>query len=230
MAHWPALCATPLDRLDDHTAAGLIGFAKLVVSFGGLLRSGLQPGETVIVNGASGYFGSAGVLLALAMGAGRVVAAGGDRDALADVAALDPRVRAACLTGQIDTDVTTLTDAAAGRADRALDLLGRATSTATTLSTLRSLRRGGRLVLMGSAEAPLEITFGEMLSNDWDVVGCFMYPREAPARLASLVASGRLDLSPIRVQVFPLAELPKAIEAAARMRGLDLVAVAQDAP
>lgn len=65
-----------------------------------------------------------------------------------------------------------------------------------------------------------------MLSNDWEVVGCFMYPKMAPARLAALVAGGQLHLSPVRVRTFPLDRLPEAIEAAAEMRDLDLTAVA----
>ena len=64
-----------------------------------------------------------------------------------------------------------------------------------------------------------------MLANDWEVVGQFMYERNAPAKLASLAADGLLDLGKINVGRFPLAELPRAIEAAAAMQGLDLTAV-----
>src|SRR6185312_6238322 len=115
--------------------------------------------------------------------------------------------------------------AAGGPVDVGLDLLGHAASTATTLATLRSLRRGGRLVIMGSASAPLELTFGEMLSNDWEVVGNFMYSKTAPASLTALVASGLLDLTPVRLKRFPLSRLPDAITAAAAMRDLDLTTV-----
>ena len=68
--------------LDDRPATELIGLAKLIVPFGGLQRSGLRGGETIIVNGATGYFGSGAVMLAVAMGAGRVVAVGRKRAAL----------------------------------------------------------------------------------------------------------------------------------------------------
>ena len=43
---------------------------------GGFLAVNLQPGETVLVSGATGNFGSAGVAVALAMGARAVVAPG----------------------------------------------------------------------------------------------------------------------------------------------------------
>ena len=82
IAHWPAACVTPLTGLDDKPATELIGLAKLIVPFGGLQRSGLRGGDTIIINGATGYFGSGAVMLAVAMGAGRVVAVGRKQAAL----------------------------------------------------------------------------------------------------------------------------------------------------
>ncbi|MGE5156785.1 MAG: zinc-binding dehydrogenase [Gemmatimonas sp.] len=226
IAHWPAACVTPLSGLDDKPVTELIGLAKLIVPFGGLQRSGLRGGQTIIINGATGYFGSGAVMLAVAMGAGRVVAAGRKQAALEQLRdSFGPRVIPAVLTGDAAADLPTLRRAAGGGADIALDLLGSAKSTSTTLSSLRTLKRGGRLVLMGSAEVPLELSFREMLANDWEVVGQFMYDRTAPGQLAALAREGLLDLTKIVVTTFPLADFERAIEAAALMQGLDLTAV-----
>jgi alcohol dehydrogenase len=226
IAHWPAACVTPLSALEDKPATELIGLAKLIVPFGGLQRTGLRGGQTIIVNGATGYFGSGAVMLATAMGAGRVVAVGRKQAALEQLReAFGPRVIPAVAGGDATADLAIIRRAAGGGADVALDLLGTAKSTSTTLSTLRALRRGGRLVLMGSAEVPLELSFREMLANDWEVVGQFMYDRTAPSQLAALAAEGLLDLKKIAVTSFPLAEFSRAIEAAALMQGLDLTAV-----
>src|SRR5205807_3135299 len=181
IAHWPAACVTPLVGLDDKPATELIGLAKLIVPFGGLQRSGLRGGQTIIVNGATGYFGSGAVMLAVAMGAARVVAVGRKREALERLReAFGPRVIPAEVSGDTAKDLAIIRHAAGGAADCALDLLGNASSTSTTLSSLRALKRGGRLVLMGSAEVPLELSFRETLANDWEVVGQFMYDRTAP--------------------------------------------------
>jgi alcohol dehydrogenase len=226
IAHWPAACITPLSGLDDRPATELIGLAKLIVPFGGLQRTGLRGGQTIIINGATGYFGSGAVMLAVAMGAGRVVAVGRKQAALEQLReAFGPRVVPAVATGDPTADLPTIRRAAGGGADVALDLLGAAKSTATTLSTLRALKRAGRLVLMGSAEVPLELSFREMLANDWEVVGQFMYERTAPGQLATLAAEGLLDLTKIVVTSFPLADFKRAVEAAALMQGLDLTAV-----
>jgi alcohol dehydrogenase len=229
LAHWPASCITPLRGLDHIAPERLIAIAKLVVTYGGLLRAGLEAGQIVIVNGATGYFGSAGVMTAIGMGAAKVVAVGRDRAALERVAReLGPRVVPVAAIGDPNADIAAIQTAAEGKADVALDLLGQASSTATTLATLRSLKRGGRLVLMGSATAPLELNFGEMLSNGWEVVGNFMYPKTAPAKLAALVAAGLVDLAPVRIRRFPLSQLHDAIKAATMMRDLDLTAVVPD--
>ena len=226
IAHWPAACVTPLFNMDDKPATELIALAKLIVPFGGIQRTGLRGGETILINGATGYFGSGAVMLAASMGAGRVVAVGRKRDALEQLRDMfGPRVVPAVVTGEAEKDLDIIRKAVGGRADVALDLLGTATSTSTTLSCLRALKRGGRLVLMGSADVPLELSFREMLANDWEVVGQFMYARQAPRQLAQLAVEGLLDLKKIAVTTFKLADFKRAVEAAALMQGLDLTAI-----
>ena len=224
MVHLPAQLATPLPAsLDALPAAKLAAIAKVAVPYGGLLRLNLQAGETIVVNGATGYFGGAGALLALALGAGRVVAAGRDAKALDDLAGVaGARLVPVALAGDADRDAEALRAAVGGGADCALDLVGRADRADATLACLRSLRRGGRLALMGGVRQPLPLTVGEMLAQDWTVMGVFMYPPDVPARLAGLIASGLLDLDLVRVHSFPLAEIEAAIEAAATMRSRDL--------
>jgi alcohol dehydrogenase len=222
----PAACATPLDGLDGMPGERLAAMGKLVVPYGGFLRGGFRPGDVAIVNGASGYFGSAGVLVALAMGAALVVGAGRDRAALDVVAkAGGSRVRIVTLSGDVAADTRALREASDGAASFALDIVGRAQSAASTTATLGALRRGGCLVLMGSVSQPLSISVGAMLANDWSVIGNFMYPKDAPARLARMISSGILNLDAIAIRRFPLAELPAAMDAAVRMRALDLTVV-----
>ena len=57
-------------------AARWCALGAMLVPYGGLLAAGLQAGETLLVNGATGGFGGAAVAVALAMGAGRVIATG----------------------------------------------------------------------------------------------------------------------------------------------------------
>jgi alcohol dehydrogenase len=223
-AYMPASVLTPVPVALDHMPGEkLIGFGKFAVPYGGFLRAGLQAGETVIVNGATGYFGSAAVILALTLGASRVVAMGRDKAALSAVAkAGGPRVATVATSGDRAKDTAALIEAANGRADMALDIVGRANSSVATLASLYALRRGGRLAMMGSASVPLELNFSDLLANDWSVLGVFMYPPDVPARLLAMVASGQLDMGLLNLRVFPLDRLEEALNAAAAMRALDV--------
>ena len=82
----PVEAATPLEGLDERDAAELAVLSRFVIPFGGLLRGRLAPGETLVVTGATGAYGTAATLLGVALGAARVIAAGRDEKALAAVA------------------------------------------------------------------------------------------------------------------------------------------------
>ena len=165
-----------------------------------------------MVHGATGAFGSAAVLVAIAMGASQVIAAGRNQATLARLAAL-PRVITVRMTGDIDDDARALRDAA-GPTDCALDMIGRAGTAHGTLATLNSLRRGGRLVLMGNMTVPLPRDYAQLLRTGREILGNLMYPRQAPRLLLQLAASGQLDLERIPVVTQPLAQLPDAMRRA----------------
>lgn len=215
----PAGALTPSG--DSVAVDRLATLGKFTVPYGGFARIGLEAGETVIVNGATGYFGSAAAILAAAMGAARVVAAGRDAATLATIgAALGRRGAIAVLTGDAAADAAALREAAGGGAHAAIDLVGRAGDSSSTVATMRALRRGGRLALMGSMTVPLSVGYGELVIGDLTIVGQFMYPKDSLARLIAMAESGVLDLGAVQIRSFPLAELPAAMTHAAGMRGL----------
>ncbi len=104
-------------------------------------------------------------------------------------------------------------------------MVGAAGDPNATLSGLLSLRRGGRLVLMGSMTVPLPIPYTTVMLNDWEILGQFMYPRSAYRRLVELVRNGLLDPTAVRPHVFPFADLPEAMDAAAAAGSLEYVVV-----
>ena len=105
----------------------------------------------------------------------------------------------------------------------AFDMVGQARDPKATLAALHSLRRGGRLVLMGSMTTELPIPYTTVMLNSWEILGQFMYPASAYRRLLDLLRSGLLDISAIRPRVFPLADLRAAMEAAATAGNLECI-------
>jgi len=225
-ALFPAAAVTPADDLGDVDPAQLAVVSRCAIPYGGLLRGRLAAGETLIVTGASGAYGSAAVLAALAMGAGRVIAAGRNAGALDILASAGgARVRPVTLSGDVQADTAALRAASEGGAQLAFDMVGQARDPNATLAALGALRRGGRLVLMGSMTAPLPVSYMQLMANDLEIIGQFMYPPDAYRRLLDLLRAGRLDISPIVPRVFPLADLPRAMEAAATVGSLECVVV-----
>lgn len=216
----PAATLTPIEGLDHLPDAQLIAMMRFLVPYGGLLRGRLAAGETVVVTGATGAFGTAAVLLAVAMGAGRVIAAGRNRAALDQLAG--DRVTPVALSGELEADVATLR---AFAPSLAFDIVGRATDPNATLAALRSLQRNGRLVIMGSMQVPLPIPYGDVMINNWEIIGQFMYEGGACRSLLNLVRSKQLDLSRIRVKEVAMAELRAGLDAAAAASNTECVAV-----
>jgi alcohol dehydrogenase len=225
-AHVPKSCVTPIEGLDTVRAAQLSVLPRFAVPYGGLLRGRLAAGETLVVTGATGAYGSAAMLLSLALGAGRVVAAGRNRLVLEGLARRGgSRVATVALSGDVEADAKALRAAAGGGAQMAFDMVGSAQDPNATLAALKTLRRGGRLVLMGSMGVPLPISYLEVMLNNLEILGHFMYPQDTFMRLIDLSRAGLLDINAIRTRSFPLDALPSAMEAAATAGGLECIVV-----
>lgn len=220
----PTENAIPLGSVNEADVARWCAVSMLLVPYGGLLAANLQPGETVLVSGATGNFGSACVALALAMGAGCVVAPGRNELALEDLSRrFGPRVRPVRLSGREDKDCTNMQKAGSGSIDCVLDILPPSASTKPVRAAVMSVRPYGRVVLMGGVGMlggpDLEIPYPWIMRNCITIRGQWMYPMEAPSKLISLVRAGLLSLNQFEVSTFSLDQANAAVEHAAANAG-----------
>jgi len=215
----PAECLTLLpDKSFEPAMLAWLSFAA--VAYGGLLRGALRPGQTLIVSGATGNIGSCAVLIGLAMGAGRIIAVGREREVLAQLRSVNPdRVEPVELQGDLERDKRAIAAAAKG-ADLVYDMVGNAPTFAPTAAAIHALRRGGTAVLMGGVQAAVDLAYSHIMLNEISIKGALMYPRCAPAELMSMVAAGVLPLSQIDIRIFPLEQVSGALDHAERSRGL----------
>ena len=103
----PAECFTPLAGAASIDPALLVRLGWLGTCYGAFLRSDFRPGHTVVVNAATGLVGTAGVLLALAMGAGKIVAVGRKSKVLEELETLDPkRITSVRISGTPDVQTS----------------------------------------------------------------------------------------------------------------------------
>ncbi|MGW8378098.1 zinc-binding alcohol dehydrogenase family protein [Streptomyces sp. ODS28] len=212
----------PAEAADD--PARWAALSVLGVPYGGLLAGELQAGETLLVSGATGNLGSGAVALALAMGAGRVVAPGRD-GAVLDMLAerFGPRVRPVRLTGDEDADRSAMRAAADGPVDMVLDLLPPGAPCAAVRAAAMTVRERGRVVLMGGVGMlggdDLALPYPWIMRNSVTVRGQWLAPRTANPGLVRLLAAGAPDLAAERVAVFGLDAVNEAIAHAASHGG-----------
>ena len=220
----PTENAVAIGAIEKADAARWCALGTLLVPYGGLLAVGLQAGECVVINGATGGFGSAGVAVALAMGAACVIPTGRNEAALGDLARrFGSRLRTARMEGPEESDRRRIVEAAPAPIDCVLDLLPPKASATQVRTALMAVRPGGRVALMGGAGMAggeeLALPYPWIMRNNITIRGQWMYPRDAITRLAQLVRSGLIDLGQFAVTEFGLAEINQAVAHAARDAG-----------
>jgi len=219
----PTENATPLGDIDAADASRWTALSRLLVPYGGLLAGNLSPGETLVVNGATGGFGGAAVAVALAMGAGRIVATGRNAQTLGDLSArLGPRVRTVQFAGSEAEDRRLIAEAAGGPIDMVLDFLPREASAAQARAAVLSVRLGGRVILMGGLrgeQGDLGLNYNWLMHNETTVRGVWMYQKDAIPRMIRMVRAGLIDLGQYQVSEFALDEANLAVAHAAANAG-----------
>ena len=205
----PTENAISIGSIEAADAARWCALNVLLVPYGGLLAADLQAGETILISGATGNFGSAGVAVALAMGAGCVVVPGRNEAILDDlVRRFGSRVRAVKLSGNGEEDQEQMQRATGSPIDCVLDLLPPSAPASAVQTAIKTVRPYGRIVLMGGVGMlggdALQLPYPWIMRNLITIRGQWMYPPDAALRLASLIRAGLLDLKNFHVTTFVL--------------------------
>lgn len=194
------------DTVSDDLVAAL-GLSAIAAWMALTWRGGLQPGEHVLVLGASGTVGQVGIQVARLHRAGRVIAA--CRDA-------HGRQRATGLGADVVVDLTgddpapiagRLAEASAGRLDLVLDPVWGIPAEAAT----RVLSQGGRLVNLGSAAGQAaSLSSATLRGGALSVLGYTNYalsPEQKAAALGEILGHAAAGLIDTDRETLPLAEI-----------------------
>jgi len=167
-------------------------------------RARLRAGETVLVWGIGGGVAVAALQIAVLVGARTFVTSGTE-------AKLETARRLGAVEtihhGQADVvaEVRRLTDG------RGVDVVVDSVGESTWPSSLRALRRGGRLVVCGSTTGPaVSLDLRRLFWHQWSVLGSTMGNRREYAEIVRLAHQGKLR--PVIDRILPLAEGLAAFE------------------
>jgi alcohol dehydrogenase len=196
-----ALSRTSMDTL---TRLGWFGTA-----YSAFERTNFRAGRTVSVLGANGLLGVCAVLLALAMGASRVVAVGRSEAKLARLRALDSRVET---TTEPPTGIDLAISATSGNDPSFIE------------RSLPGLRDGGALVILATPGKPPSIS--SLVGRNLSLQGSMWFPRKTISTLVDMIASGVLNVNCISSHGYALDDVDAALaRAAAGVAPLEQVVV-----
>ena len=201
LVRFPAYCAVPLSAEVSDDEGALI--EPLAVGLHGLDRGGARAGESVAVLGF-GPIGACTALVARAIGL--------------DVLVSEPhdgrRRRAEALGFATHAPEGAPRDVAKQvreRTDGGAQLVVDCSGVAAALEAAPDMTvRGGRVVLVGIPKQPPVIDAGRMVLYERSLVAALGYAHDLP-RIASMIAAGTLDASPLITRRIALADTPAEV-------------------
>jgi D-arabinose 1-dehydrogenase-like Zn-dependent alcohol dehydrogenase len=192
-------------------------FGYLGTGYAALRKADLQPGSTVLINGIGGTLGVNTTMVALAMGATKILGTGRRRAPLDRVKALAP---GKIQVHSVEDTAVSVPDWARSLTegygvDVVVDCLPPKSAAASTMAAIRAIRTGGRAVLPGGmAEALTLDPFWGLAKNAY-LMGSRWFSVAEGQHMADMAGAGTLDLSCLDTKTFHLDQVNEAISTAA---------------
>jgi alcohol dehydrogenase len=223
--------ATALVRLLDNVSFNAAArFGYFGTAYAAMRKIGVGPGQSLLVNGISGTLGLCAALIALAMGATKILGTGRNGALLDRVKTLAPeRIATFALpggsgggasSGQPDPLVAWAKAATDGHGvDGVIDCLPPGAPASAMMRALHCLRRGGRAVNVGAVMETLPINAFWLMTNRVGLQGSVWFTTAEGEAMAAMAAAGTLNVSVLEHRVSPLRKVNEAIAGMAERDG-----------
>ena len=188
-------------------------FGYIGTSFAALRAGKVGAGSTVAINGITGTLGVGATLLALGMGATRILGFGRNPNVMTQLKALAPRRIDTLALGERPIADWIRERTGGLGVDVLVDCSARSATSAVTLDALNGLKRGGIAVNIGALTEPLSIEPFRFMNYRWHFQGSSWFTTEEGQLMADMAGVGVLDLSHLRTQPYPLDGINDALEA-----------------
>ena len=162
----------------------------------------LQPGQTVVITGASGGLGLAAIQLTKHLG-GRSIAITSNSSKVAQLREIGADKVIVSTDGLFGEEVRTLTGG------RGVDLVVELIGSPTFKGSLRSLAPGGRCAVIGELHGkPVEINLGLLIIKEWELFGVQSASRTDLQEILDYMQETGIE--PVIWKTLPLEEAAKA--------------------
>ena len=194
-------------------------FGYLGTAYHALREVGAGPGGTVIVNGVTGTLGVACTVLALAMGAAKVLGTGRNAEVMVAVERLAPRRVVATDVRRPDLAAWVRDQTGGFGAEAMVDCQGRGADVGQVEAALKGLCKGGKATVIGAVEGAARLDYGWLLGNCVSVSGSNWFTTAEGQQMADMAGCGALDLSVWETRAFPLDGINEGMDFVANRQG-----------
>jgi D-arabinose 1-dehydrogenase-like Zn-dependent alcohol dehydrogenase len=221
------------DNMSFEAAARLGYFGT---AYSALRKLGAGPGRTLLINGISGQLGLNAALLALAMGATKILGTGRNIALLERVKKLAPERIEVFSVPEAPTQPSPASGGGKGGGadplvawakketdgygvDAMLDCLPPGAPATAMLRALFCLRRGGHALNVGAVLETLPINAFWMMTNRIGIGGSVWFTTAEGEDMAAMAGAGTLDLSVLEHRVSPLSKVNEVLAGMDRRDG-----------
>jgi alcohol dehydrogenase len=209
--------AAALVRLPDNVSfEAAARFGYFGTAYAAMRKIGVGPGQSLLINGIGGQLGLCAALLALAMGATKILGTGRNAALLDRVKALAPQridtLAVANTAAQPDPLVAWAKASTDGYGvDGVIDCLPPGAPASAMMRALYCLRRGGRAVNVGAVIETLPVNAFWLMTNRIGLQGSVWFTTAEGEDMAAMAGSGTLNLSVLEHRVSPLSKVNEAL-------------------
>lgn len=194
-------------------------FGYLGTSYSALRKANFAPGQTVLIDGATGTLGLGTVILALAMGAAKVFGTGRNKALLDRLYKLDPARIVPIALGDRPTSEVVMEATGGLGADALIEALGPNAPVSTVLDAFNALRRGGKAINIGGVADPIPLEPFPLMCLQKSYIGSLWFTTAEGEDMAAMAHSGTLNLDVFDHERFPLDKVNEALDAVEQRAG-----------
>lgn len=209
--------AAALVKLPDNVSfEAAARFGYFGTAYAAMRKIGVGPGQSLLINGIGGQLGLCAALLALAMGATKILGTGRNAALLNRVKALAPgridTLAIAETASQPDPLVAWAKAATDGYGvDGVIDCLPPGAPASAMMRAFYCLRRGGRAVNVGAVMETLPLNAFWLMTNRIGLQGSVWFTTAEGEDMAAMAGAGTLDLAVLEHRVSPLSKVNEAL-------------------
>lgn len=214
---------TAIVKLPDSVSyeeAARLGY--LGTAYSAMKKIGVGPGQSFLINGISGTLGLCAAILALAMGASKILGTGRNYPLLERVRAIAPN-RIFVHAVQDEAQLTSTDDATnsfvawtksivdSSGVDCVLDCMPPGAPASSLRRAIHTLRRGGKAANVGAIIENLDLNTFWMMTNRIRLEGSVWFTTAEGDEMVAMAETGSLDLSIFDHRVSPLLKVNEAL-------------------